>query len=364
MTPQLITRFGLFVTLLAFLIGGCQSALPTLPPGQQSQVSLLVNLDSSTQIKREGWKDYQPVGFGTLVHPTDLLKTNGNVTLLCADLQTVKTLTNEGRNPCPFLSNNIVLQYDDMLFSPGVRGNTATTIPILISPRNTAILDAHPRLRWKDTGAASYIVEIRQGSKSVWTKKEVASTEITYPADAPMLEAGKDYLLVITDPATGRSSSEDSEKGLGFQVVSDTQRSEIEVRRQSILQLSGLDEPSKKLALAIYYANLRIGGRGLLSDARILLEEVAQAKPNEPAVFLRLGDVLAKMKLWDEAENSYKNALAQAEKLQDLETQANALVALWRINPADQAKFDQALRIYEQIGAKDQSEQLRKEFMP
>jgi hypothetical protein len=200
MTPQLITRFGLFVTLLAFLIGGCQSALPTLPPGQQSQVSLLVSLDSSTQIKREGWKDYQPVGFGTLVHPTDLLKTNGNVTLLCADLQTVKTLTNEGRNPCPFLSNNIVLQYDDMLFSPGVRGNTATTIPILISPRNTAILDAHPRLRWKDTGAASYIVEIRQGSKSVWTKKEVASTEITYPADAPMLEAGKDYLLVITAP--------------------------------------------------------------------------------------------------------------------------------------------------------------------
>jgi hypothetical protein len=249
MAPRLSTSFGWFFVLLAILLSSCQLAPTPLPPDQQAQVSLLVSLDSSTQIKREEWKDYQPAGFGALVYPTDLLKTGKSVTLLCADLQTIKTLTDLGRNPCPLSDNGFALKYDDMLFSPGVRGNTASIIPTLISPRNTTILDSHPLLRWQDTGAASYAVEIHQGGKSVWIAKDIVGTEVAYPADAPMLETGKDYLLVVTDNTTGHSSTEDKEKGLGFQVVSNSERVEIEARHQAILNLVELDVTAQKLVL-------------------------------------------------------------------------------------------------------------------
>jgi hypothetical protein len=364
MASRLSTNFGYFFILLAVLLSGCQLTPTPLIRDQQAQVSLLVSLDTSAQIKREGWKDYQPVGFGALVYATDLLRTDGNITLLCADLQTIKTLTGLGRNPCPLQSDGFALQYDDMLFSPGVRGSTASTIPTLISPRNTTILDSHPILRWHDTGTATYTVEIYQGSKSVWIAKNIVGTEIVYPAEAPMLVAGKDYLLVITDNATGRSSTDDTEKGLGFQIVSEAERVEIETQRQSVFNLDGLDEPAEKLALVMYYINLRIGGRGLWNDARILLEEVIQARPNEPVIFLRLGDVLAKMKLWDEASTAYDTARIQAKNLKDLETQADALAALWRIEPSQMLYGQEAATYYEQIGASAKAQALKKEMNP
>jgi uncharacterized protein HemY len=95
-----------------------------------------------------------------------------------------------------------------------------------------------------------------------------------------------------------------------------------------------------------------------------LLEEVTQTRPSEPVIFLRLGDVLAKMKLWDDASTAYVNARIQAETLQDLESQADALAALWRIDPANQTQFDQAISIYEQIGAKDKAERLEETKKP
>lgn len=351
--------------ILAILIGlqGCVPAPPS-PGSGSSPVSLLVQLDAPAFIRREGWSDFQSVSFGALVYSTDLLKTDGNIILLCADLQTVKPMTGRGRNPCPLPQNGTTLTYDDMLFSPGLRGTNTSIVPSLIAPRNTTLLDTHPLLQWLDTGAASYTVEIQQGSKTIWIAENITGSKITYPSNATDLEAGKDYLLVVTDNTTGHKSTEDKEKGLGFQVVGSADRVGIETQQQEILNLPELDEQAKKMALAMYYLNLRIGGRGLWNDARLLLEEVSQSKSDEPIVFLRMGDVHAKMKLWDQAESAYQDAVDLAEKHGDLEVHADALAALWRLNPANQTLFDQAVSIFDEIGAKDTASALRDEKMP
>jgi hypothetical protein len=363
MTTKLQTQKRWMWLLLVVIVSSCQTTTPivTLSPEQKKQVSLLVSLDAPVFIKRDGWKDFEPIGFGTIVYPTDLLNTKGQIFLLCGDMQTIQPFTSHGRNPCPLPGEGFALKYDGMLFSPGLRGTPTSGIPTLISPRNTTILDKHPLLRWQNTGAATYTVEIHQGSEIVWSKKDVTGSEIVYPADARVLESGQDYMLVVTDNITGHSSAEDKEKGLGFQVVSDTERGEIESQQHVIRSLPEMDEPARKFALAMYYINLDVGGRGLWYDACILLEEVAKTKPREPIVFLRLADVLAKMALWDEAESAYQNALTQAKNSGDLETQADALAALWRINPTNQAQFDQAVSIYEQIGAKDKANALKEE---
>jgi len=343
--------------LLIMVLSSCQ-AQSTPMPEQTKQISLLVSLDAPAFIKRDGWKDYQPVGFGAIIYPTDLLKTDGEIKLLCADRQTVKTFTKIGRNPCPLSTSNRVLNYGEMFFISGSRGAPPSTIPYILYPRNTTILETRPVLRWNDTKSSNYTVEIWQGSDIVWQQDNVSTSEFTYPATAPELQPGKDYLLVVQDNDTGESSNADPNKGLGFQVVNLQQRTELENEQKTIQGVDGLDTSAQEMALALYFYQIQINGRGLWGNAEDLFTEALQLQPESPALHLRLGDSLAKMKLWSEAKAEYEIALSLAQSLADLESQADALVALWQIT-GDQADFDQAVSLYNQIGAKYNAETLK-----
>jgi hypothetical protein len=352
-------KFWVLPVILLVFQGSCTS--PSHPESKSQVVSLLAQADGPVSIKREGWKDFQPAGFGSLVWPTDLLKTDGKIVLVCADLQTVKTFSGTGRNPCPLSNGEIILKYDEMWFSSVRRGGSADEIPSIISPRNTTIFDPNPILKWEDTGAKSYTIEVTQSGETVWENANVTGTELVYPTDAEKLIAGKDYLLIITDNDSGKSSSEDIEKGLGFQVAGGEDRERIVRQREIINNLPELDEDGRNFALAMYDANVRIGGRGPWEDSYLLLEKLSRSNPNEPAIFLRLGDVLAKMKRWDEAEAAYTSALTQSESRGDLESKADALASLWRINPSGQSNYDDALKLYQLIGETAKAAQLEAE---
>jgi hypothetical protein len=356
------------LTGMLVILASCQTkptavpSVPVLEKAIQVHLSLLANLDAPAYVKREGWVNYQPVGFGALVYPTDLLKSVGQVTLLCADMHTVKTLSGLDRNPCPLSSTNQVLIYDEMHFASGTRSPALSTLPYILYPRSTVILDSHPVLRWHSTGATNYTVEIQQGINVLWRQADVTGDMLVYPADAPALLSGKDYLLVVTDNFSSQSSTMDLNKGLGFQIASSSQAAEIE-KQKAKLNSSGLDGTVQKLALALYYNQLQINGRGLWGESSQLLAEVVQSQPTAPAVYLRLGETLSKMKLWAEAQAVYETALAQAQALNDLESQAEALAALWRIT-GNQAQFDQAVSFYEQLGVKDKADEIKKELKP
>jgi hypothetical protein len=362
MLAKLQILSGWIWILLIAILNSCQSQ-PTLIPEQTKQIGLLVSLDAPTFIKRDGWKDYQRIAFGAMVYPTDLLKTDGEIKVLCADMQTIKILTKTGRNPCPLSSSDRVLSYDEMYFISSARGMPPSTIPYILHPRSTTILEAHPLLRWNDTKASSYTVQIWQGTNIVWQQGNVSKNETTYPSRAPELKPGKDYLLVVIDNDTGESSSTDPNKGLGFQVVSTDERTNLEEQQRAIQKVTALDASAQKLALAIYFNQLQIDGRGLWGNATDLLTEVSQSHPNSPAVHLRLGDSFAKIKLWAEARSEYDVALSKAQSLTDLESQADALAAIWHIT-GDQTNFDQAVNIYEQIGAEDKADQMRNFLVP
>jgi hypothetical protein len=355
---KLSIRSGWTWIFLAIIFSGCQTSSASQPTEQERQTSLLVSLDAPTHIKREGWTDYQPVGFGTLVYPTDLLKTEGQIMLLCADLLTVESLTGMDRNPCPLPQHGPTLSYDGMWFSASVRSTPQPAIPYILYPRSTVILESNPLLRWNDTNAVSYTVEIWQGANVIWQQTNVTGNTLMYPIGSPKLVARKDYLLVVTDNSTNLDSNADPNKSLGFQVVSADQRADFEQQKEDILSLTTLAPEARKLALALIYQQMQINGRGLWGESHSLLEEVVQAQPNAPVVYLRLGDTLSNMKLWNEAKIAYETAIVRAQALSDLESQAEAFAALWRIN-GDQANFDQAIDLYEQIGAQDQAERLR-----
>jgi tetratricopeptide (TPR) repeat protein len=180
-----------------------------------------------------------------------------------------------------------------------------------------------------------------------------------YPDDAPALQPGTDYLLVVQDDATGRASAEDPAKGLGFQLLGEAERATVEGRRDGILALESLDEPARDLALAVYYAGLDFEGRGLWGEAWLLLESVVQTQ-DAPTVQLLMGDMAAAMKLPDEAEAAHRAALGSAEAMGDLESQAAAYAGLWRIQ-GDKSYLERALELYERLGDEDTAEALREE---
>lgn len=232
-------------------------------------------------------------------------------------------------------------------------------IPYILHPRKTRVLTSTPLLHWHDTGAASYTVIVRGGGQE-WKQEGVTGSEMQYPADAPPLKPWVDYLLVVMDEDSGRSSSEDPCKGLGFGVLSDEERAAVEARAAEIEAL-GLDEPARQFVLAICYA-----GQELRGEALVLLDELSGTL-DTPAIHLWRGDLLREMDLSDEAAMAYQVALERAEALGDKESQAGAHVGLARtLTDKHEVKqcYEQAIDLYEALGDVAQAEALRDEKGP
>lgn len=362
--------------LLAFLLSNCQSLLPikptlprvvpatlTLSPQTGEKFGLVVGLDAPVFVKREGWKDYQGIGFGGIVSSTDLLKTEGQLLLLCANWLTVTTFTGVDRSPCLLPTTDNFLIYDGMKFAPSARtAPPPNSIPYILYPRGTAILEPRPVLRWNDTGASSYTVQIwnNDTGETILSEMKATQNSLAYPTDAPILKPGTRYLLVVIDNDNEKSSNSDPNKGLGFEVVTADDRSQIETKQNAIWNIVGLNSTAQKMVLALYFDHFDVNGRGLWGEAAALFKEVLNAQPKAPAVHLYLGGSLAKMKLWSEAITEYESALNQAQALNDLLSQAEAQAALWHIT-GEEAHYQEAIKLYTELNAQDQVATLKKE---
>ena len=330
------------LTAITFLLASC-GMIEGDPPSPVPRPNVLLSVEGSVQLKRDGWTATTSVGFGTLLKHDDLLDVEGSAQILCGDLA-LKGLEDETDScPCPAWEGSFVL---DGAAYRGIPQN----VPYIQHPRNTLILDAEPLLRWHDPGATSYTVAIVQGGVAIWQQRNVTSNAMTYPADAPTLEPGVDYLLIVQDNDTGAESSEDPAKGIGFRVASSTQQEALAEHCDAVSALSDLDAAARDYARALCYATWEPegGGRGPWGAAWLLLESVAETH-DSPAVHLWRGNVLSVMRLPDEAEATYQIAWEQAKTLGDVESQAAAQAGLWRVT-GDETHWEKAIELYMQLG--------------
>jgi hypothetical protein len=334
--------------LAATLLGGCGK------PASEAvdRPNLLVATDGDVRLKRVGWSDYVPVGFGTFLQSKDLLEVDGTASVLCGDL-TVKPIKGRDSCPCPTTMNHVM--YDDANISIETSrcledDRPEDDVPYITHPRNTLVASPRPLLRWRDVGASSYTIAIVQRGSVIWQQDGMMGDEITYPADGPTLEPGVDYLLVVRDNDTGIESSEDPAKGIGFRVASSAQREALAAHCDDVTVLPDLDDTAHNYALALCYATWEPegGGHRLWGAAWLLLESVLETH-DAPAVHLWTGDMLSVMKLPNEAETAYQMALEQAEALGDLESQAAAHAGLWRVT-GDEVHWDKAMELYTYLG--------------
>jgi tetratricopeptide (TPR) repeat protein len=228
-----------------------------------------------------------------------------------------------------------------------VRGADDPVIPYIITPRMTKIIDDTPTLRWNDSGADSYNVQVRGGDLS-WQQTDVTQTKLVYPADPP-LEPGVSYLLLVED-SNGKSSKDEGRVGLGFSLLSETKAAEIKEQREQIMALA-LSDTARNFALAQYYAS-----QGLIAEGIEILEEMVEADSKEAAIHQSLADLYMQIGLFLLAEPRYGEALELAENEGNIERIADIHVGLGRVylklgNP-DKAieRFTKAQANYETLG--------------
>lgn len=139
--------------LAAGLLGGCGK------PASEAvdRPNLLVATGGDVRLKRAGWSDYVPVGFGTFLQSKDLLEVNGTALVLCGDLS-VKPI--EGRDSCPCRTTLNHVVYDGAKVSTRTSQDPEDDVPYIIHPRNALVASLHPLLRWRDVGGTSYTVSI------------------------------------------------------------------------------------------------------------------------------------------------------------------------------------------------------------
>ena len=243
------------------------------------------------------------------------------------------------------------------------RGGQKSNIPFIISPRSTAILNDRPTLRWNAvTGVTNYTVSVedqRIGKGNLWTIDEVSETgqeyfnqpsgspsmryvEVNYPADAPSLEIGVDYLAIVTTRQQVKptdkcpdawekqpddssycmtSSTKDEGRGLGFYLLEANQAQQIQKLAANIKQ--ELEGTAQALALAHLYQE-----NNLMMDAIVTLENFVEQGNEITGVYRFLGDLYQAIQLNKLAEVRYTKAIELAENSNDLVGQATAKFGL------------------------------------
>jgi len=139
---------------------------------------------------------------------------------------------------------------------------------VLLRPRNSAILQTNPILRWtRVPNALSYEVDISQGITPIWTKRTVEECEVRVPSG--LLEAGQKYFWTV------RANLEDSivEKTAAFRVLSEDSVGLLRKTLQRVDTLSALLDPWAQLQLkTLIYASFGVYDDAVnaLIDAKLL----------------------------------------------------------------------------------------------
>ena len=210
---------------MILIVAACKNGGDKPPVASQDeyQPTILIKKQGELMYKSDSESEYNLASDNMELYPSYWLlqKQGGPSKIRCAKespkSQDIYKLVSEGEHSfanlgCPLL----IARTQSSSF--GLRGGENLALPFIISPRSTAVFNSRPKLRWnRVSGVTRYSVSIedqRGGKGKVWTTEvsdsgmeypnqlpgdsPVKYIEVDYPADAPSLEPGVDYLAIVT----------------------------------------------------------------------------------------------------------------------------------------------------------------------
>src|SRR3954453_11313168 len=318
--------FRYIVTLLLILLSvstplkraGAQRSAPFFRE-EGASIHVAVPVQGSAHFKRKGWKAYSLVTLGTFLRLGDSLRPKGGCEMIvvCSSLRLGYVDPGKWGVPCSEEPGPIRLFFGNSRIPP-TRGSRPGTFPVILSPRGTRLLTPHPKLRWTAVpGATSYTVIVR-GSQLQW-KTQTGSTEITYPDNAPPLQPGVSYKLIVQ--AGQRDSSEEGLAQLGFRRLTLEESEQLHRDEEKIMAL-GLGKVPRELLLAHLFA-----AHQLYAEAIERLESLP-ATSQEPTLMRLTGELYLTTGLAWSSEERLLKARFLSQRSNDIEGNAIASRAL------------------------------------
>jgi len=179
---------------------------------------------------------------------------------------------------------------------------------LLLSPRNTTVLDDAPVLRWRAVpGATRYRVRLSSAAGEVAWVREVpaadAEPSLDFPAGAGRLAAGVDHeweVEALDGETTLRRES------AVVRVLPGEARASVRANLARIAESAGGDAT----AAARFLAGSYLSGLGLYDDAARQFEALAGLAPGSPEPHEALGNLYLKVGASDRAAVEFQRALA------------------------------------------------------
>ena len=236
------------------------------------------------------------------------------------------------------------------------RSGNDPTIPFVISPRNTMVIDPQQLLRWNPVaGSKGYRVSVT-GPSLNW------KTEVNGPQTLLLgveLKPGMRYRVMVT--AENEASSQ-SESGIGFSILDSAAVQQIQ-SDISALQKQELSEEAQVLAIA------HLERSNELYASAIDRLEVWLMRGNKSAAVSQLaGDLCRQVGLPGLARDHYVVGLEMMRRDGNLEGQADVLNSLGQVDrDSDRLKaaigwLEEAQKRYRDLGDEERVQQLEKEL--
>lgn len=338
------------------------ATVPVEPGGPAVLPNLLVEIEGDVWLRRVGWSEFLPAGFGIAVQPGDLLRIpeGSVVSVFCGD-ETLweagpKTLPDDNlEHTAPCQTGRPPRPWSDVA---ALRGEQDAQIPHVVRPRNTALLSDRPQLLWHPLpGVDSYTVTLISDDGQDRPPVAASGGELEWPTDWLPLEPRATYVLVVEGDGVRSDEGNEAHAGLGFWLLSAADAEEVRTL-ESRLRAQPLSPTAADLLVAELYL-----GHDLRAEATQLLEALTTSD-GAASVWLALGQATLEAGLTSEALAALEQAEAAAKVSgqQDIEAAARVglgLVARLQDDGATAETHLQAARaLYEQIGDRDGLEQV------
>jgi len=332
-------RVFLFSALLS-------SATPAF--AQPEGLNYISNLKGSVQIKQPNRSNYQKANFGDQLRVGTRIRVDKGAMAMvtCSNATNVQVPTGKEsllQDVCKG-SDRPVLYRKDQKAGP-TRSGEDSTLPYLISPRNTALLGHQPLLRWNNIHTAPYQVTVKGGEVN-WSTT-VSQAQVVFPGDRQPIKPGFRYRVTVV-AQDGKKTAQDDP--VSFTFLSDEQVRQVQKEVQQVQQLS-LDPAAQALALAFLYQHY-----DLKAEAIDLLEAASKKGIPMTATTQVLGELYQQSGLPRSAKDQYVKALQLAKTEKNLEGQAMLQTHLGEVNETlDQLKealqsFQAAKSSYQSLG--------------
>lgn len=184
---------------------------------------------------------------------------------------------------------------------PKYRGERKAGKFNLIRPFGSLITDTNPRFSWSSVpDAKHYQVYVQDASKQVIWAKSTTGTDLTYPSDAPNLEAGATYKVIVK--AVTPNPSDIIIDSRAIYILHEEQNQKLNTGIALLDQLT-ISDDEKALDKAVVFREY-----GLLDRAYEVIAKRIEAGSQNPAIYISLGDQYFAEGLLDEAKSQFTQA--------------------------------------------------------